>query len=96
MNNFRARRFPLEARDVTESSGALQLRKAFHRCVKYIIPPLNIKLGDIRVRSLPFSVDGNLDQAGQAFVQDVLQSTFAETFGYMNPSPLTEILANDT
>ncbi len=29
-------------------------------------------------------------------MQDVLQGTFAETFGYMSPSPLTEVLASDT
>ncbi len=35
--------------------------------------PLDAEVGGIRVRSLVFSLDGDLDQAGQAFVQDVLQ-----------------------
>jgi 5-methylcytosine-specific restriction enzyme subunit McrC len=32
---------------------------------------LDTWVGDIRVRSLAFSLKGNLDQAGQAFIQDV-------------------------
>jgi 5-methylcytosine-specific restriction enzyme subunit McrC len=34
--------------------------------------PLHEWVGDIRVRSLTFSLDGDLDQAGQAFLQDLL------------------------
>jgi 5-methylcytosine-specific restriction enzyme subunit McrC len=33
--------------------------------------PLNVRIRDIRVRSLTFSLDGDLDQAGQAFLQDL-------------------------
>ena len=40
--------------------------------------PLDIKVGDIQVRSLPFSVDGDLNQAGRSFVQNVLHGTLAE------------------
>jgi 5-methylcytosine-specific restriction enzyme subunit McrC len=34
--------------------------------------PLEAEVGGIRVRSLVFSLDGDLDEAGQVFVQDVL------------------------
>ena len=34
--------------------------------------PLDVRSDDIRVRSLTFSLDGDLDQAGQAFLQDLL------------------------
>jgi hypothetical protein len=36
--------------------------------------PLNAEVGDIRIRSLVFSLDGDLDEAGRAFVQNVLQT----------------------
>ncbi|HEY9708417.1 MAG TPA: hypothetical protein V6D48_09470 [Oculatellaceae cyanobacterium] len=36
--------------------------------------PLNVRSDDIRVRSLTFSLDGDLDRAGQAFLQDLLVS----------------------
>ncbi|HEY9849677.1 MAG TPA: restriction endonuclease [Leptolyngbyaceae cyanobacterium] len=34
--------------------------------------PLNEQVGDIRVRSLTFFLNGNLEQAGQAFLKDLL------------------------
>ncbi len=34
--------------------------------------PLNVRIRDIRIRSLTFSLDGELDQAGQVFLQDLL------------------------
>jgi 5-methylcytosine-specific restriction enzyme subunit McrC len=36
--------------------------------------PLDAPAGRIRVRSLAFSIDGDLEQAGQAFVQELLSS----------------------
>ncbi len=36
--------------------------------------PLNVRIRDIRVRSLTFSLDGDLDRAGQAFLQNLLVS----------------------
>lgn len=36
--------------------------------------PLNILMGKIRIRSMTFALDGDLDQAGQAFLQDLLHS----------------------
>lgn len=38
----------------------------------HVTNPLSEWVGDIRVRSLTFSLDGDLDQAGQAFLQDLL------------------------
>jgi len=35
--------------------------------------PLDAKNDDIRVRSLTFSLDGNLDRAGVAFLRDLLE-----------------------
>jgi 5-methylcytosine-specific restriction enzyme subunit McrC len=35
--------------------------------------PLDAEVGGIRVRSLVFSLDGDLDQAGRAFMGDVLR-----------------------
>jgi 5-methylcytosine-specific restriction enzyme subunit McrC len=40
-----------------------------------LIHPLDEWVGDIRVRSLTFSLDGDLDRAGQAFLQDLLVSS---------------------
>jgi 5-methylcytosine-specific restriction enzyme subunit McrC len=37
--------------------------------------PLDKWLGDIRVRSLTFSLEDDLDRAGQAFLQDLLVSS---------------------
>lgn len=37
--------------------------------------PLDVLLGDIRVRSLTFSLEGDLDRAGQAFLQNLLVSS---------------------
>lgn len=34
--------------------------------------PLNTSVGDVRVRSLTFSLDGNLEDAGEAFLRDLL------------------------
>jgi 5-methylcytosine-specific restriction enzyme subunit McrC len=33
---------------------------------------LDVRIRDIRIRSLTFSLDGELDQAGQVFLQDLL------------------------
>ena len=41
--------------------------------------PLDAAVGDIRVRSLVFSLDGDIDQAGRAFVQDVLQTEYLKS-----------------
>ena len=37
--------------------------------------PLDVLVGDIRVRSLTFSLEGELDGAGQAFLQNLLVSS---------------------
>jgi 5-methylcytosine-specific restriction enzyme subunit McrC len=37
--------------------------------------PLKVEVGGVLVRSLTFSLEGDLDQAGQAFAQDVLHFT---------------------
>ena len=34
--------------------------------------PLNVRIRDIRVRSLTFSIDGDLNQSGQAFLHNLL------------------------
>jgi 5-methylcytosine-specific restriction enzyme subunit McrC len=38
----------------------------------YLDKPLDAWVGDIRVRSLTFSLDGDLEQAGQAFVESLV------------------------
>jgi 5-methylcytosine-specific restriction enzyme subunit McrC len=38
----------------------------------YLAEPLNIKVGNIRVRSLTFSLARDLEQAGYDFLQDLL------------------------
>jgi 5-methylcytosine-specific restriction enzyme subunit McrC len=39
-----------------------------------LAPPLNVQMGRIRVQSLTFSLEGDLEQAGQAFLRDLLRS----------------------
>jgi hypothetical protein len=37
-----------------------------------LLRPLNTRIGEIRVRTLTFSLDGDLDQNGAAFVRELL------------------------
>jgi 5-methylcytosine-specific restriction enzyme subunit McrC len=37
-----------------------------------LVPPLNEEIGPVRIRSLTFALDGDLEQAGQAFLQELL------------------------
>jgi len=57
---------------------AYAVSKECHEAVlvypEHLTNPLNEWVGDIRVRSLTFSLDGDLDQAGQAFLKDLLVS----------------------
>jgi 5-methylcytosine-specific restriction enzyme subunit McrC len=39
-----------------------------------LVKPLNILMGKIRVRSMTFALDGDLEQAGQTFLQDLFHS----------------------
>ncbi len=41
--------------------------------------PLNAEVGGIQVRSLVFSLDGDLEQAGQAFVHNVLKTELLQS-----------------
>jgi len=43
--------------------------------------PLDTKVGDIRVRSLAFSVNGDLDEQGLAFVQKMIQGSVVSAHG---------------
>jgi 5-methylcytosine-specific restriction enzyme subunit McrC len=47
-------------------------KQAFLIYPKNLITELNVKSGDIQVRSLTFSLDDNLDRAGQTFLQKLL------------------------
>lgn len=40
--------------------------------------PFDRQVGDIRVRTLAFSLDGDLEQAGQAFLQTLLRGNLGE------------------
>ena len=51
---------------------ATQCHEAVLIYPKPLQEPLNIKNSDIRVRSLTFSLDGELDRAGELFLQDLL------------------------
>ncbi|MBO3459464.1 McrC family protein [Aetokthonos hydrillicola Thurmond2011] len=48
--------------------------------------PLNIKVGSIQIRSLTFSLEGDLEQAGYHFLQDVLKTD--SVVGYRDPRTL--------
>jgi len=37
--------------------------------------PSELQVGDIRVRSLTFSIEGDLDRQGQVFVQEIIDGT---------------------
>lgn len=47
-------------------------KQAFLIYPKNLITPLNVKSGDIQVRSLTFSLNDNLDRAGYTFLQKLL------------------------
>lgn len=41
---------------------------------------LNTRVGNIRVRSLTFSLDGNLENAGQSFVKELFPNSARDLF----------------
>lgn len=43
--------------------------------------PIVAKVGDIRVRSLAFSVSGDLDQQGYAFLQKMIEGSIVSAHG---------------
>jgi 5-methylcytosine-specific restriction enzyme subunit McrC len=43
--------------------------------------PIDAKVGDIRVRSLAFSVSGDLDEQGYMFVQKMIQDSVVSAHG---------------
>ncbi len=43
-----------------------------------LIEPLDIRIGRVRIRSLTFSLVGNLEKAGYRFLEDLLESSFQE------------------
>ncbi len=55
---------------------ATQCREAVLIYPKPLKEPLDIKNHDIRVRSLSFSLDSELDRAGKAFLQDLFEDSF--------------------
>lgn len=63
--------------DIYQMISYAKAAKCYEAFLIYPTPlkePLNVRSDDIRVRSLTFSLDGDLDQAGQAFLQDLLVS----------------------
>lgn len=61
--------------DIYQMISYAKTTKCYEAFLIYPTPlkePLNVRSDDIRVRSLTFSLDGDLDQAGQAFLQDLL------------------------
>ncbi len=38
--------------------------------------PLDVNIGEVTIRSLTFALDGDLEQAGQAFLQDLLHGSY--------------------
>jgi 5-methylcytosine-specific restriction enzyme subunit McrC len=61
--------------DIHQMISYAKATKCTHAFLIYPIPlkqPLDLTIDDIRVRSLTFSLDKNLDQAGQSIKQDLL------------------------
>ena len=62
------------ARDVEQIVAYAEIKGCKEAILVYPKPldePLDVMIGDIRVRSLNFSLDGDLDLAGRAFMRDL-------------------------
>ncbi|MGF1939426.1 MAG: hypothetical protein RM347_034645 [Nostoc sp. ChiQUE02] len=63
--------------DISQMIAYAQAKRCQEAILIYPVPlaePLNIKVGTIQIRTLTFSLTGDLEQAGYRFLQDLLET----------------------